>query len=191
MNIYNYNTPFNLSCKIITIGDHGVGKTTILTQYYGGNIEMVNPTIGFDFSAKLVDFAEKKINVNMWDTANADEYSCFINNYFKNANGIILVYSVTDRNSFLRLSLWLDCIHNKINSSFKPCILLIGNKADLYKQREVTYSEAKEFSEINNILFEEITALDCNRVNSCFDKLINNIYVNNINTSNQHNLKKK
>lgn len=99
---------FDFMCKLIVIGDSGVGKTNIIIQfteeYFKDNYVA---TIGVDFKVKNIQVDDKKIKLQIWDTAGQERYKNITEAYYKGAAGIVLVYAVNDRNSFMNLEKWI------------------------------------------------------------------------------------
>ena len=154
--------------KVVFLGDSGVGKTNIMTQFSSNSFNMNSkPTIGVDFSVKTVRTKNHIIRLQLWDTAGQERYRTFTAAYFKDAHGVILVYDVTNRESFNHVAEWLkSCLENvDLN---KSSIILVGNKIDLVDQREVSEAEGRDFASSNNLLFMETSAFD-NR-DDCIEK---------------------
>ena len=95
-------------------------------------------------------------------------------NYFQNTQGFVLVYNITDRQSFEKLSFWLEQI--KLNASEKVKIVLVGNNCDLANERKVSIEEGEEFAKKNNMKFFEASPKEGTNVNELFYYLANEIY---------------
>ena len=116
--------------KVVLCGDSAVGKTNLLMRYLLGTYQPeTKATIGVDFFAKNVVIGEKNVKIQFFDTAGQEKYRSICSTYFKNVNGIILVYDITNRKSFESLEGWLDTIYRYSDPDIK--IMLIGNKKDL------------------------------------------------------------
>ena len=167
--------------KIIVTGNNGVGKTS-LCHYYINNFlyNDLQPTIGIDFHSKIVDLHNIKIKVILWDTAGQESFRSLIRSYYTNACGAIIVYDITDRNSFNDLQYWIDEYYvNKTckNSDHLHRVMIVGNKTDLdkateYTKRKVSYTEGLEFAQRNKAFFYEMNINDKKQVNLGFDKYI-------------------
>ena len=101
---------------------------------------------------------EYQVTVQLWDTAGQEKYRSVISSYYQQAHGIVLVYDISNRQTFEDLSNWLSIITEKCSKECK--ILLIGNKKDLNSQREVSEQEGKEFGETHEMFFMETSAKD-------------------------------
>ena len=110
-----------------------------------------------------------------------------IDNYYRGGNGILVVYDITNRETFEKLNAWLIDINNKGNKYMYK--ILIGNKCDLEELREVTYEEGKEFADINGMEFFETSAKTTKYVQEAFEKLASEILI--IYEKNQQNIRRK
>ena len=110
---------FNLACKVVLIGESGVGKTSIITRYISDTFSStLSPTSGANFTTKTVDIKEynQKIKFEIWDTAGQEKYRSLAKVFYKNSSACILVYDITRRNSFEELkNFWINEI--KLNGS--------------------------------------------------------------------------
>ena len=111
----------------------------------------------------------KKIKLQIWDTCGQERFRNMAESYYKGGNGILLVYDITNRESFECLNSWLIDITNKGNKFIYK--ILIGNKCDLEDKRKVTYDEGKEFANINGMDFFETSAKTTKFVKEAFEKL--------------------
>ena len=128
----------------------------------------------------------KKLKVQIWDTAGDERYKNIISSYCRGANGILLLYNITNRESFDSLNSWLTEI--KRNSDKNLCLILVGTNCDLENERKVTYQEGKDFARKNGIKFIEVSAKNNINVKEAFDILLEDI----LNTlSNEKNKNKK
>ena len=154
--------------KLVFLGDSGVGKTNLMTQFCSSKF-MLNskPTIGVDFAVKTVRLGKSLIKLQLWDTAGQERYKSFTSAYFKDAHGVLLVYDITNRESFENLEEWLGTCFESIDPK-KTSIIVVGTKIDLEDMRNVSSEEGRDFAEENGILFMETSAFD-NRW-ECVDK---------------------
>ncbi|AQK65209.1 Ras-related protein RABC2a [Zea mays] len=161
------------SFKFLLIGDSGVGKSSLLVSfvaasYLDGDIA---PTIGVDFKIKFLTVGGKKLKLTIWDTAGQERFRTITSSYYRGAQGIILVYDVTKRESFSNLAdVWTKEI--EANSTNKDCIkMLVGNKVDKDDERMVTKEEGLAFAEEYGCLFLESSAKTRENVEKCFEEL--------------------
>ncbi|KAJ1521290.1 hypothetical protein ONE63_002968 [Megalurothrips usitatus] len=137
---------FDFLFKIVLIGDCGTGKTCIVQRFKSGTfVERHGNTIGVDFSMKTVVVDGKRVKLQIWDTAGQERFRTITQSYYRSANGIIIVYDVTKRSSFLSLERWIEEVRRYTASNVM--LVLIGNKCDEESSREVTFVEASALSE--------------------------------------------
>lgn len=108
-------------------------------------------TIGVEFGSKIVNVGGKSVKLQIWDTAGQERFKSVTRGYYRGAAGALLVYDITSRDTFNALSHWLS--DAKTLASPKIVILLVGNKKDLDKEREVTFLEASRFAQENGKKF--------------------------------------
>ena len=111
----------------------------------------------------------KKVKLQIWDTAGQERFKNVISSYYRGASGILLIYDITDRESFESLSHWLIEIEKNASKNVK--ILLMGNNCDLEDKRQVSYQEGKDFAAKNNLNFFEASAKDNINIKEAFELL--------------------
>ena len=154
---YNYfilsdDYPENdLKFKVIVIGDCGVGKTC-LTSNAIKNIftEHYNATIGFEFCTFNIKLEEIRIKLQVWDTCGQELYNSLITNFYRNTSLAIIVFSVTDEDSFNHIEKWIRDLRKFASPDIK--IILIGNKIDLAEKRKITKEQGEKLCKENNFL---------------------------------------
>ena len=139
--------------KVLLLGNSNVGKSSLFLR----------------FVDDIFDIDEKKIKMQIWDTAGQERFKNIIASYYRGAHGILLIYDVTDKDSFKNLSNWL--IEIEKNASKNVLKVLIGNKSDLEDKRVVTYNQGKEFADTYGLKFIETSAKKNLNVNEAFETL--------------------
>ena len=139
-------TEYDLSFKIIVVGDCGVGKSC-LTMKGTKNLfeENYTPTVGFEFFTFNVRIGDKNIKLQIWDTCGQEAYKSLITSFYRNSSLAILVYSIDNRSSFDNIENWLNEIKSQANPEIK--VFLIGNKTDLEDHRQIPKEEAEKYGE--------------------------------------------
>ena len=161
--------------KVLVIGDSSVGKSNLLLRF-SDNIfhETFLPTIGVDFKIKNVTVKDKSVKLNIWDTAGQERFKTITAAYYKGAHGILVVFDITDRESFNNVTNWLNEI--KKNAGVNVVKILIGNKSDLESNRKVSIEEAKKMAESQGMVYLETSAKNRINVDESFMELTKSIY---------------
>ncbi|KAG6767413.1 hypothetical protein POTOM_028618 [Populus tomentosa] len=184
---------FDYLFKLLMIGDSGVGKSSLLLSFTSDTFEDLSPTIGVDFKVKFVNIGGKKLKLAIWDTGNVtsnltvllpvyvvlpsldtgqERFRTLTSSYYRGAQGIVMVYDVTRRDTFTNLSeIWAKEID--LYSTNQDCIkLLVGNKVDKESDRVVTKKEGINFAREYGCLFIECSAKTRVNVQQCFEELV-------------------
>ena len=170
---------FEVLLKIVILGESNVGKTCLLTRYIDDKFNKnLKATIGIDTRYKIIKKHKKKVKVNFLDTAGQERFNSIVSTTYKGAEGVLLVYDISDKKSFEKIKDWYDQVMQNCSANIK--ISLIGNKNDLEEnKRNVSFEEAKNFAEDKEIYFVECSALSNleNSVHNTVNKLIDSILV--------------
>jgi len=156
--------------KLLLIGNSAVGKSSLLLRF-SDNIfnESFLPTIGVDFKIRTLDLNGKIAKLQIWDTAGQERFKTITSSYYKGAHGVILVYDLTDRQSFKDVENWLGEVSKHASENIVK--LLVGNKCDLESQRQVTTDEGREFANSLGVKFVETSAKNSMNVEKAFQTL--------------------
>lgn len=153
--------------KILLIGDTNVGKSCLLLRFaddtYTGSFIS---TIVVDFKIRTIEVEHKIIKLQIWDTAGQERFRTITSSYYRGAHGIIVVYDVTDKESFNHVPEWLNEIEKYACENVNK--LLFGNKSDLTAKRVVSTEQGKEFAESQGIEFLETSAKEATNVEQAF-----------------------
>jgi len=150
---------YDLLFKVLLIGNSGVGKSSLFLRFVDDIWEdSFVPTIGVDFKVKTLSIEDKKIKLQIWDTAGQERFRTIISSYYKGAHGILLIFDLSDIETFKSLNNWLIEIERNANKNVIK--VLIGNKCDLTEERKVSVQEVNEFAEINGMKYVETSAKD-------------------------------
>lgn len=158
------------SFKVVVVGASGVGKTAIVYQLLNNDFtEEAQPTIGVEFKTYTLQADGEDVKLQIWDTAGQERFRSVSKAYFRNALGAILVFDITNRQSFDDLNMWL----NDLNTLCHPnaSIILIGNKADLEEDRQIVESEASAYAQRYNMQYLETSAKNGSNVAEAFVRL--------------------
>ena len=162
--------------KILLLGESNVGKTSIILRYIDNTFDdSTIATCGIDFKCKYVSCDNKKIRLEIWDTAGQERFRGLTKNYFHGAHGFILVYDITNKESFNKLKNWINDVKEKMREEGSFRIAIVGNKKDCENDREVDFDKLKNFGENNNVFFSEISAKTGEGVDNLFIDFINEL----------------
>uniref|UniRef100_A0A6T7LZX2 Uncharacterized protein n=1 Tax=Hanusia phi TaxID=3032 RepID=A0A6T7LZX2_9CRYP len=160
--------------KLMLIGDSGVGKSSLLLRFSDDSFDMnCTPTIGIDFKLRTIELDGKKIKLQLLDTAGQERFKTITTAHYRNAMGILLVYDITNEQSFKNIEEWLKNIEKHTSQPVNK--ILIGNKTDLGAQRKVSTEEGRKLAEQLNMAFYETSAKDKSMVDEAFFALTRDI----------------
>ena len=162
--------------KVLLLGDSSVGKTCFLLRYCDKSFQDAHlSTIGLDYRLKTMTLKSgKNIKLQIWDTAGQDRFRAITKNYYKGANGIILIYDVTNVQTFENVKNWISQIKEEANPNV--VIYLAGNKIDLPEDtKTVATDEGQKMADEYKLLFQEASAKAGKNVNEIFQELVEKI----------------
>ena len=190
-----------IPCKIVLLGEAGVGKTSIITRYISGSFsQIVMTSTGSSFVAKKIELEDKKkVKLQIWDTAGQEKYRSLAKIFYQSAAVAVLVYDITLKKSFEQIKeYWVKEI--KENAPEDIIIAIAANKSDDYLNQEVTMDEGKELAKSLDALFICTSAKLGNGIDDLFklsgekflnpNKNIAEIYMNKNELLEQMNKKK-
>ena len=161
---------YDLLFKVVLIGDAGVGKTNLLTQFTRGHFQLdSNTTIGVEYESHTYREEEKTVKVQLWSTAGQERYRATAVTYYRGAVGALLVYDMTRLSTYNNVEYWLGQLREHAGPNV--VVSLVGNKSDLHHLKAVPSHEAREFAEQHSLLFSETSALDATNVEEAFKSL--------------------
>ena len=147
----------NYLLKCIIIGDTSVGKSCLMQSFLDENIRTEHqPTVGVEFGAKVVNIDGERVRLQIWDTAGSEQYRSVTRSYYRASAIALLVYDITRKQTFDHLGQWLD--EARINGNPYISAVVVGNKVDLFGQREVSLEDAQKWAKDKGCLFIETSA---------------------------------
>lgn len=171
---------FDYKIQLILIGESSVGKTALLFQYNQKVFSNKSlSTVGVEYFTKEEKIDDKLIRIKFWDTAGQEKYKSLTQNFFKNADGVIIVYDITRRETFDKVNEWMKSIKEHTDKDRNIQKILVGNKIDLKDERQVDESEGRNFAATLGIPFFEASAKDLQSVEKFMKKIIGDV-VNNL-----------
>ena len=164
----------SVTFKILTIGESGVGKTCVLRRFVENKfLKNHLATIGIDFKTKTLNINNKEIKLKIWDTAGQERFRNITTQYYKGADGIVLVYDVTDDGSFEKIRDWMAQIQSNAQRD-ELGLVLLGNKCDI-EPRVVTEEQGTKMAEELKVSYFETSALNGQGINEAFEQLARDI----------------
>jgi small GTP-binding protein len=160
------------------MGNSAVGKSSLVARFTTNEFKRDSKsTIGVEFSTKSMQLGDKRVKAQIWDTAGQERYRSITSSYYRGAVGALLVYDVTDSNSFDDLHVWLKEVRENAEEDCR--VMLCGNKCDLgggdQQRRRVHEREAHTFARNNGLAFIETSAKDATGVDEAFKRILEEI----------------
>lgn len=153
--------------KIVLLGEGRVGKTCLCLRYVNNKFSAdQQSTLEATYLEKRINLGSKSIRLNIWDTAGQERYHALGPIYYRDANGALLVYDITDRDSFTKVRNWVKELRKIVGKNI--VLVIAGNKADLEKYRQVEESEAVEYAQSVGAIHIQCSAKTGNGVEQAF-----------------------
>ena len=173
-----------LNCKVVLLGESGVGKTSIITRYVNNYFEdnsLTTNGASYTYKTIYLEKYNKSIKFEIWDTAGQERYRALTKIFYKNTNAVILCYDITKKGSFNEIkNYWFNEVKN--NSPNDIVIAIAANKSDLYESEEVNEEEAINYAKSVGVIFFETSAMNSSGIDDLFnvigDKFIDSKYCN-------------
>ena len=160
----------SIDCKIVTLGEGRVGKTSLTLKFVKNEFHKDEiSTVNANFLTKSLHLENGEIKLNIWDTAGQERYRALTPNYYRQANGALLAYDITDRKSFERVISWIAELQAQADKNI--VIVVAGNKCDMEKERQVNRQEALEFCRKRNIKHFDTSAKTGAGVDEIFSEI--------------------
>ena len=161
------------SIKVVLVGESGVGKTSIISQFTTKKFDPHRETsLSAQFISKTVNFQDlgKEIKFDIWDTVGQEKYRSLAKIFYKDAKVIVFVYDITTEYSFNELkNYWYE--ETKSNTDGNPILAVVGNKIDLYKDQKVSNNDGKEFADKIGAIFQTTSAQSDSGISTLFDNI--------------------
>lgn len=153
--------------KLVLLGESAVGKSSLVLRFVKGQFhEYQESTIGAAFLTQTVCLEDTTVKFEIWDTAGQERYHSLAPMYYRGAQAAIIVYDITNMDSFGRAKVWVKELQRQASPNI--VIALAGNKADLANSRAVECDEAQAYADENGLLFMETSAKTAKNVNEIF-----------------------
>ncbi|KAJ3196646.1 Ras- protein Rab-6B [Irineochytrium annulatum] len=156
--------------KLVFLGEQSVGKTSLITRFmYDTFDNTYQATIGIDFLSKTMYLEDRTVRLQLWDTAGQERFRSLIPSYIRDSSVAVVVYDITNRNSFQNTSKWVDDVRAERGNDV--IIVLVGNKTDLSDKRQVSTDEGEKKAKEFNVMFIETSAKAGYNVKALFRKI--------------------
>ncbi|XP_053270736.1 EF-hand calcium-binding domain-containing protein 4B [Pleuronectes platessa] len=143
--------------KVVLVGNSSVGKTSLLRSFCEGRFHpATTATVGVDYSVKTLTLDSMQVAMQLWDTAGQERYRSITKQFFRKADGVVVMYDVTVKESYSAVQPWLVNVQEAAGEGIP--VLLIGNKMDMDGEREVSFKEAEQLAYDNKVMFFEVSA---------------------------------
>jgi Ras-related protein Rab-22 len=177
MNTRNNNNSNSENCKVVILGESGVGKTSILNRYIKNSFEIENPsTSGASYATKTMHFEQtsKNIKFDIWDTAGQEKFRTLTKIFYKDTSVALLVYDITREDSFQEIkNYWYHQI--KEHSPKKTIIAIAANKGDLYEEEKIDETEGRSFAKQIGAIFRYTSAKNSSGIDELFKAIGNKL----------------
>ena len=163
--------------KFIIIGNPNVGKTNIYYKFVNGEFSnKYQPTIVLDFQYQTIKINEKFFTLQLWDTAGSEDYKSITKGYYSNSTCCILVYDLTEEDSFNSIIDWVEDVKNY--TSPKTILILVGNKYDLSEERKISKEQGEALASQYGMTYIEASAKTGYNIDEIFNIACQKIYEN-------------
>ncbi|KAI9144369.1 putative YPT6-GTP-binding protein of the rab family [Paraphysoderma sedebokerense] len=164
-----FNNPLR-KFKLVFLGEQSVGKTSLITRFmYDTFDNTYQATIGIDFLSKTMYLEDRTVRLQLWDTAGQERFRSLIPSYIRDSSVAVVVYDITNRNSFMNTSKWIDDVRAERGNDV--IIVLVGNKTDLSDKRQISPEEGEKKAKEYNVMFIETSAKAGYNVKALFRKI--------------------
>ena len=166
---------YDKTCQILLIGDSSVGKTSLIQRYVNGIFKYEYlATWGPDSKHEIIN--NMNVLVKLWDTAGQERFKSLTPNFFKNAEGVMLTYDITNTESFENLKFWINSIKTNLGEkNIIIPIIIVGNKLDMEDMRDITREEAEKVAKENKYKYFETSAKTGEGVDDAIRDLVNQV----------------
>ena len=173
-------------CQLLLIGDSSVGKTSLIYNYtdHSNSNSLQMATVGIDYFTKDEIINNIKIRTKIWDTAGQERYKSFTQSFLRNAQGVMIVFDVSNRDTFDNLKYWISSLNSSLGNDNNVKIIIIGNKIDKI-HREVSKEEAEIFTKNLKIHYLETSVRENINIKESFRYILNLIFDNDKKISTQ------
>ena len=169
-----------IEIKMILLGESGVGKTSIIKRYLTDQFDKnETSTLSMSYVGKTIEKNNQKIILNIWDTIGQEKYRSISKLFLNETKIVILVYSITSRNTFQELEYWYNLYKEVLGE--ETILGIAGNKVDMFLEQEITDEEGKEYADKCGAIFALLSAKENKNTIDSFIESLLNAYLKKIN----------
>lgn len=159
--------------KVVIIGDVAVGKSSLVTRLSSNHFkDGYEPSIGVDFANKSIKFKDKLVKMQIWDTAGQEKFKSLIPSYLRGSNIVIIMFDMTNKQSFNNISKWISFLKDVSTSS---TIVIVGNKSDLLDKITVSKEEIEHFEQSFNYKVHVVSVKTNDNISKMFYNAISDL----------------
>lgn len=163
-----------ITYRVVTIGSSSVGKTSIINRFLHEKFnEQEQNTVGALYESFTETRNGQEMEIQIWDTAGQEQYRSLTNVYFRGAAAALLVFDLTNTNSYGQLGDWLQSFYNSNDS--KTIVFVVGNKCDLEKDRRIPTADAQDWAKTNGCFYIETSAAEGENIQELFTQLVDEL----------------
>jgi Ras-related protein Rab-1A len=171
---FQHGPEYDYLFKLIIIGDSGIGKSCLLNRFADDTYtEAYISTIGVDFKIRTLELDGRIVKLQIWDTAGQERFRTITSSYYRGAHGIMMVYDITNPESFVNLNQWLKEVETYAKDDVHK--ILIGTKTDMADKRKVQYADALEFAKDHGMDYVETSSKTGMNIEQAFVNLAGNL----------------
>merc|ERR1719397_1624065 len=160
--------------KVVLLGEGCVGKSSIVLRFVEDKFHRSHlSTLQAAFMNKMVFVGERRVKLSVWDTAGQERFHALGPIYYRDSHGAVLVYDITDEDSFQKVKVWVKELRRMVGSDI--CLVIAGNKADLETRRVVERAAAEKFAASVNALHLQTSAKNNEGIQTLFERLAANM----------------
>ncbi|KFV68975.1 Ras-related protein Rab-44, partial [Dryobates pubescens] len=157
--------------NVLFVGDSHVGKTSFLYRLHADTFNpQLAATVGLDYQVKTLVVDNMHFTLRLWDSAGQERYRSVTRQFFRKADGVVLMYDLTSQYSFLDLRYWLSCVQEGAGAGV--AVLLLGNKTDCAAERQVPREEGERLAKEHQLMFYECSAASGHNVSESMASLV-------------------
>ncbi|KAM4561777.1 ras-related protein Rab-17-like isoform 1-T2 [Fundulus diaphanus] len=164
-----------LRVKMVLLGSSGVGKSSLALRFGKDEFRKTSPTVGCAYLTRVVHLSDVSLRFEIWDTAGQEKYHSVTPLYYRGAHAALVLYDISSRETFIRAQLWVKELERQCGPG-STVVWLVGNKADLDQNRQVSAQEGQVLAGSKGLSFIETSALSGDQVSELLAAVAHRVY---------------